>query len=165
MHGPGPPGEEHSLGETLNDYYKQLGNWWDNVNTAANMTYLWLNGTGAKIGTVQFENDQVANALRNSAGMDKARNLYYDEGKTSGWYNFGLPGLVNAGLDPIEQYIGGYRWDATVIGNKLQFTISNRTSLRSAAYHLWPEKWNPDNGPMGNFYQKYIFREPLRKQK
>ena len=141
----------------------------------------WLNdGTGADIGTATFENDQVANALRNADAVGQARDYWYNMGNMGkktiyngvtnfqgeeriGGGNFGFKGIYKAGLDPIEQYIGGYRWDATVIGNKLQFTISNRTSLRSAAYHLWPEKWNPTKGPMGNFYQIYTFREPLRK--
>ena len=164
MHGPGPPGEEHSLGETLNDYYKQLGNWWDNVNTAANMTYLWLNGTGAKIGTFTFENDRVANALRNSAGMDEARDLYYNKGTTEKLYDFGIiKGPFHAGLDPIEQFVGSYYWEARVVGDELEFTLTNQTSLYSGSYHTWPRKWNPETGPMGTFKQRYIFREPLRK--
>ena len=158
-----PPGEGRSLGETLNDYYKQIGNWWDNVNTSANMTYLWLTGTGADIGTVTFDSDRVANALRNSAGMDKARREFYDQGRTSYIYTFGIFGPLRAGLDPIEQFVGSFAWKARVVGNELEFTLTNRTSLYSGSYHIWPQKWNPTKGPMGNFEQKYIFREPLRK--
>ena len=143
---------------------KQIGNWWDNTKTAANMTRLWLTGEGAEIGTATFENDRVANALRNSAGMDKARNLYYNEGKTFDRYDFGIiKGPFHAGLDPIEQFVGSYQWKARVVGDQLEFTITNTTSLFSASYHRWPYKKNPKKGPMGDFKQVYIFREPLRK--
>ena len=172
MRGPDPMDNIYNNGNDFwenskkwfHDTSMQIGNWWDNVNTAANMTYLWLNGTGAKIGTVQFENDQVANALRNSAGMDKARDLYYNEGKTFDRYDFGIiKGPFHAGLDPIEQFVGSYQWKARVVGDQLEFTITNTTSLFSASYHRWPYKKNPKKGPMGDFKQVYIFREPLRK--
>ena len=175
MDGPGDTGEELSLVEILYDYYNQLVNWWDNTKTAANMTYLWLNGTGAKIGTVQFENDRVANALRNSDVVGQARDYWYNmvnagkktiyDGVTNfqgeeriGGGNFGFKGIYKAGLDPIEQFVGSYSPVITSNGRVLTFTLTNTTSFKSLTYGRGPS-WG--RGPGGNFKQVYIFTEPI----
>ncbi|MEI6062722.1 MAG: hypothetical protein WCR72_18610, partial [Bacteroidota bacterium] len=133
-------------------------NWGNNFWTAATLTANWLVGGNQNF---TFNNNPTANAMRNSPGIVKARNDYYKTGKTSGWYNFGLKGLMNAGMDPIEQFVGSYNYTISIVGNNLQFTLINTTSFSSAAYHLWPSSWNWTNGPMGSTTQTYIFTEPL----
>ena len=110
-----------------------------------------------------FVNDRVANALRSSPGVNTARDRFYKLNKSHYDYTFGLSGLKNAGLNPIEQFVGSYSVDITVQGDVLQYTISNTTSFSSFDYHITPSSWNWSSGPMGNFDQTYIFTEPLKK--
>jgi RHS repeat-associated protein len=133
-------------------------NWVNNFWTAATLTANWLVGGNQNF---TFNNNATASAMRNSPGIVKARNDYYASGKTFGSYKFGLKGLVNAGIDPIEQFVGSYNYNISVVGNNLQFTLINTTSFSSAAYHLWPSSWNWTNAPMGSTTQTYIFTEPL----
>ena len=183
MRGPDPMDNIYNNGNDFwenskkwfHDTSMQIGNWWDNVNTAANMTYLWLNGTGAKVGTVQFENDRVANALRNSNVVGQIRDYWYNkvnagkktiyDGVTNfkgehriGGGNFGFKGIYKAGLDPIEQFVGSYSPVITSNGRVLTFTLQNTTSFKSLTYGRGPE-WR--KGPGGNFNQTYIFTEPI----
>lgn len=77
-------------------------------------------------------------------------------------------GFVNAGLDPIEQFVGGYHYEIQEVGTNLRFTITNRTTISSliphpSSFYIWPESWNPKIGPFSIFYQTYIFTEPKRK--
>ncbi len=127
------------------------------------MTAGWLFGVGDD--RRLFMNDRVANAMRNSPGVNTARDRFYKLNKSHYDYTFGLSGLKNAGLNPIEQFVGSYSVDisANLEGGFLQFTITNLTSLRSADYHITPTSWNISPGyPMGNFNQAFIFTEPLR---
>lgn len=127
------------------------------------MTAGWLFGVGDN--SRVFMNDRVANAMRNSPGVNELRNLYYSKGTRYKHYDFGLSGLKNAGLNPIQQFVGSYDVyvDPNSEGGFLQFTITNITSLRSADYHITPTSWNISPGyPMGNFNQAFIFTESLR---
>ena len=96
-------------------------------------------------------------------GIVMAREKFYMLGKNSGDVPFGLKGLQEAGSDPVEQFIGKYHYEINVVGNNLQFTITNTTSFGSFLYNAWPYSWNWNSGPMGNYNQTYIFTEPLRK--
>jgi len=100
--------------------------------------------------------------MRKSVGIAQARNNFYNNDKTSGNYKFGLTGLWNAGFDPVEQFVGGYHYQISVVGGLLQYTLTNITSFSSFDYHIssYSSDWN--SGPMGNFTQTYIFTEPLR---
>ncbi len=143
-----------------NTWYRAM-NYLGNVGTAPGMTFDWFTGTGSNNKT--FVNDNVANAFRNAPGIIKARNEYYSNGKTFGDPGFNLNGLVNAGIDPIEQFVGSYHYQINVINNNLQFTITNKTSFGSFFYGITPYSWNWSSGPMSDFKQTYIFTEPIRK--
>jgi RHS repeat-associated protein len=132
-----------------------------NLFGAASMTTGWLLGLGDKQRT--FNNDWIAYSMQNSPGVNTLRNLYYANGQTEYDYDFGLPGLKAAGLNPIGQFVGSYHVSVAQRGVSLQFTITNNTSLWSFAYHKTPQSWNHANGPMSNFYQTFIFTEPIRK--
>jgi hypothetical protein len=136
-------------------------NWWSNtknylglVSESAYLTTRWLVGANSD---ALYLNGNVANALRSSAGVTKALKEYYATRKTFGKYGFGLTGLYDAGFNPVQQFVGSYGYKITEIEGRLQFTITNTTSFGSAAYHLWPYKWNWEKGPMSNFKQTYIF--------
>ncbi|MTK53334.1 hypothetical protein [Paludibacter sp.] len=146
-------------GMSFDDQFRSYMNKFDR---AVNMTCAWIIGDNESL---SYNNDDIANSFRNAAGIVKAREEYYRNGKTEDSPGFGLKGLFQAGLDPIEQFVGSYHYKIDVVGNNLQYTITNQTTFGSAAYHLWPYKWNWINGPMGTMIQTYIFTEPLRTQK
>ena len=153
------------------DYFEAAGqgssdfdNWGSNFRTAAGLTFNWLVGAGKE--SYIFINSPAANAFRNSRGINQARENYYNKGTTSGGYSFGLKDLFYyAGLDPIEQFVGSYNYNLKVVGDNLQYVITNTTSFSSASYHIWPSSWNWNSGPMGNDNQTYIFTESLRIKK
>ena len=152
-------------GEWNTNGLSDTDNWGSNFSAAASMTFDWFAGfDNGHINTRYYTSDNVADALKNSPGIDFARANYYYNNIPSGDYSFGLTGLLSAGIDPIEQFVGSYHYEITSIGDQLQYTLSNRTSLTSAAYHLTFESWNPGfMMSMGNQYQVYIFTEPLAK--
>lgn len=82
------------------------------------MTWNWLTGSPS---SPVFMNGPVADALRNAIQVNQARDYFYK--KYQGKDNlsdasvqnykgkFGLPGLLGAGIDSIEQFIGTCRID------------------------------------------------------
>lgn len=77
--------------------------------------------------------------------------------------DFGLVGLLSAGLDLTEQFVGSMKIDIQVDGNgeNLLFVISNTTSATSAAYHMWGSYTRDQEPQGGNLNQVYIFKEPI----
>ena len=142
--------------------WERTKNYWANVGTATKMTLGWLLGVGDD--SKLFIDDRVANEMLSSPGINKAREDFYNKNITSGLYEFGLKGLWKAGINPIQQFVGSYTYTITVNkeGGYLQYTIFNTTSFSSFDYHLTPPSWNWRNGPMSNFYQTFIIKEPLR---
>lgn len=142
-------------------------NWLSNFRLAASLTVAWALGVTPS-DNITFENSPAANAMRNAYGVGQARDAFYTKYKgatdlsgasyTNHRAGFGLMGLMRAGIDPIEQFIGNYRVDIYPQGNMLQFTLTNNSSFTSFSYGYGPS-WN--GGPMGNFNQTYIFTEPL----
>ena len=133
------------------------------IFTALRLFVKWVFGALGTTEPETFNDDRVANDMRNSAGVDEAREKYYSKGLTHGTYVFGIQGLLQAGYNPIQQFVGSFNWQITVSGNNLVYTLTNKTDLRSADYHITPASWDLKNGAMGDFYQTYIFSEPLRK--
>jgi hypothetical protein len=146
--GPGP-----SWWQSLKDY-------WANVGTAAAMTLEWAAGANEPH---FFKNDRVTAALQNSPGVASARDLYYKTGKTSGFVSFGAAGYYNSGNNPIAQFVGGFGYNISVVGDNLQFFITNITSMHSLLLDATPNSWNPVVGMGSNMTQYYIFTEPIRK--
>jgi hypothetical protein len=140
------------------------------------MTRDWAFGQGDE--TRRFNNDRVANALRNADVVNQARNYWYAKvnkpgntiyddvtnfkGKQRlGGGNFGLVGLAKAGVDPIEQVVGSFTPEISSNGIDLTFTIKNTTSFKSLMYGIAPEWARATLQPGGNMYQVYTFREPI----
>lgn len=147
-------------------------NWLKNTGTALSLTAQWALWLGEKNRT--FDNDRVANSLRNSRIAEEARTYWYNsvnlgqktiysgltnfKGKTRlGGGNFGLTGLISAGIDPIEQFVGStHNYDIKSDGKILTHTITNKTHLKSLLYGVTPE--------FLNFYvttQVFIFKEDI----
>ncbi|HMH34455.1 MAG TPA: hypothetical protein VK543_15565 [Puia sp.] len=127
------------------------------------MFFKWLLGNPFGSDRESFKNDRVANEMRNSPGVDKAREKFYKLGLTSGHYDCGLSGIGKAGFNPIQQFVGSFDWNIVVKGNTLEYSLTNTTGLWSAAFHLTPHSWDDAKGPMGNFTQTYIFTEAIKK--
>ena len=163
---------EVAIASYIGDGLKDTDNWWSNLTTAARLLFEWEYGIGPSNRT--FMNDDAANAFRNAWRVKEARRYFYKKytgvsdfkGASVTNYSgkFGLKGLFNAGIDPIEQYVGSYNIDIHAIeGQMLQFTITNVTSMKSLMYGLGLQ-WERSQFPFyGNTRQTYIFTEPLRR--
>lgn len=148
-------------------YLKEFTDGVLNDLTVTRMFLKWLIGTPV-IGDFQtdetFINDRVTDEMRNSPGVNKARDDFYKTGKTSGVYDFGAAAFIGAGLSPIQQFVGGYTYTITMEGNNLKFTLTNVTSISSADYHITIKDDDPPFGVMANFTQTYIFTEQIKKK-
>ncbi|MDP3915637.1 MAG: RHS repeat-associated core domain-containing protein [Bacteroidota bacterium] len=156
----------------MNDWH-DFNVWGNNVSTVGSLFYDWATGTGSTSRT--FTNDQVADAMKDAYRVNQAREYFYGKYKDVSNLNgasvtnfkgsFGLVGILRAGLDPIEQYVGSYNINMTSYGNNLNFSLYNNTSFKSFFYGFGPE-WNRSTfGPGGNMYQYYNWSEPLRLNK
>jgi RHS repeat-associated protein len=81
--------------------------------------------------------------------------------------DFGIAGFVNAGLDIVEQFVGGMDIDIIVDekGQNLLFIASNTTGRTSEYYHLASDiqRKSGEITPEGDLYQKYLWSEPINK--
>lgn len=130
----------------------------------------WLLGTGAdaRVFGPYFPQSQD---LADSPGAEKAREFFYQ--KNSGlpyeeWQEvtnfkspFGLSGLISAGVDPTEQFVGSYGVNIFPQPDRtLRFVVTNTTSLESFLYGGGPE-YKRDRFPYGgNMKQVYTWIEP-----
>jgi len=146
-------------------------NYLSNVGTAATMTREFFTGTGPD--NRVFINNRVTDEMRRSKSIQKARSFFYNKYKLTadltnarvGDYgiSFGLKGLYQAGLNPIQQFVGSYSVDIFVVNNMLVFAVFNRTSFTSLFYDQGPNWERAQGSIMGNTYQEYIWTEPIRR--
>jgi hypothetical protein len=141
----------------------------NNWKTTFSLFFAWGFGLSSIVGE-EFRNDELANSFRNAPGIVKARKEFYATGKrkTSGPVPFGLSGYWHSKNDPIESFVGSYDYQIFEMGNYLQFTITNRTSMSSffphpQEFYIWHPSMNPKNGMFSTFRQEYIFTEPILK--
>lgn len=131
----------------------------------------WIFGTGAATRVFESCSPQSQN-MADAAGVEKARQLIYqkNEGRPyEEWEpvknyrgSFGLPGLVGAGVDPTEQFVGSYKVEIFPQPDKtLRFELSNTTSLESFLYGKGPEYEREDFAYGGNMRQTYTWTEPV----
>ena len=93
----------------------------------------------------------TSQVMAQSAGVHDALNEYYMTGATHDLYTFGGAGYVNAGANPVAQFVGSFRW--SISGGILSLT--NTTSFKSLTYDTGPQWQRSSFGPMGNTYQTY----------
>ncbi len=152
----------------LNETKNYIGN----VGSAASMTMEWSLGIGAE--KRKFVNDNVSGAMRNAFRVNEAREFYYNKyNSQSSLVNtsvtgfkgsFGFTGLIRAGLDPIEQFVGTHRINIfNFNGNTLWFVLTNQTSMNSLLYDLGPSWKRSTWAPGGNMNQTYIWSEPVKR--
>ncbi|TWI95602.1 hypothetical protein JN11_04341 [Mucilaginibacter frigoritolerans] len=88
--------------------------------------------------------------------MTDATATHFDAG-------FGIRGYINAGLNPIEQFVGNFKVNMWVDGTNLFFAVHNITSFQSLTYDLGPNWERSDHQIMGNTEQWYIWSEPINR--
>ena len=145
----------------------ELGN---NLASATSMTSDWLTGSGAR--TRVFFNTSESLALKDSWRVEQARmgffNKYSDaDDYDGGTYlnvkgSFGLEGLVRAGSDAIEQFLGSYSINIHSNGKTLLFSVYNTTSFKSLAYGFGPDWERSTFGPGGNMRQVFMWTEKIK---
>jgi len=141
-------------------------------STSAQMTFEWATGKGPAArafgpGSSPVEglknNPKVAIAIalyktKNNFGSgcdcSKARSL------TNYKASFGIPGLLDAGLNPTRQFVGSYRIDIYPLPNcRMRVVVTNTSSFKSFAAGQGPEWERSTFGPMGNTRQAYWWIE------
>jgi len=140
--------------------------------TSAQMTFEWATGSGPAArafgpGSSPVEelknNPKVAIAIalyktKNNFGPGcdcaKAKSLTNYKG------SFGIPGLLDAGLNPTRQFVGSYRIDIYPLPNcRMRVVVTNTSSFKSFAAGQGPEWDRSTFGPMGNTRQAYWWIE------
>ncbi len=122
----------------------------------------FLTGTGSSDltfgpGSVQSQ------MMASSPGVTQAVSNYLSTGKPTGLYTFGLSGLVNAGANPIQQFVGSYTYTVTPANGGLNVTLSNYTSVKSGSYHVLPSHQRSSFKPLGTTHQTYQVFVPCHK--
>lgn len=138
----------------------------------------WAMGLGAE-NRIYLPNHPMTRRLKNARQVNRARAFFYKKyltnykngltlkgGSVTNFNgSFGLPGLVMAGLDIVEQFVGSMGINIYVdeSGGNLLFVINNTTSMTSAAYHIANsfDRVSGQMSPGGNLNQVYIWKEPI----
>lgn len=131
----------------------------------------WALGSGEQPRRFETCSIQSQN-MSDAAGVTAARDLFYqkNEGRpfeqwepvTNYRGTFGLAGLVGAGADPTEQFVGSYRVDIFPdAGRNARFEVTNTTSIESFLYGLGPAYEREDLSYGGNMRQTYTWIEPI----
>ena len=147
-----------------------VSSWFSGVAESASMFSDWVFGSGAanrsfKPGSIQVE------MMRDAPKVNAAREFFINKNKdipiefhqsvTNYGAAFGLKGLANAGVDPIEQYVGSYDIDIHAHTNgTVTFELNNNTSMRSFLYGLFFSWERSTLSPFGNMRQSYSWVEP-----
>ncbi len=166
---PGVGKQKNSNKSNLDDPPRDTDDWVFKTGVAAYLTTLWALGLGPDEYTFEAG---IANAMRNAWKVIEARNFYYKQinaqrknlkdGVSNYTGNFGIEGLLRAGLDPIEQFVGSYRIDIdSSDGKNLIFTLTNPTSMNSLTYKLGPSWERTTWRPGGTVIQRYSWTEPI----
>lgn len=137
----------------------------------------WAIGLGSN-NRIYLPYHPMTKRLQNAYQVNRARAYFYKKylskfnsgaslkGASVTNFNgsFGLFGLVAAGTDIVEQYVGSMNIDIQVDekGENMLFILGNNTSKTSALYHAADSyERTPGNEAMGNMYQVYIWKEPI----
>lgn len=109
--------------------------------------------------------------MDNALGVERARDHLYEKNAGRPYEEwepvenyvgaFGLRGILRAGRDPTEQFIGRYKVEIFPQPDKtLRFEVTNTTSMESFLYGLGPEYEREDFPYGGNMKQLITWTEP-----
>ena len=143
----------------------------------------WGMGKGAT-NRLFLDDHPMTQDMQNAYRVNKGRDFFYKKyseqyksgegvagGSVTNWDGaFGLTGLVMAGTDLTEQFVGSYRLDIYVAenGKDLIFKVTNSTNMESAGYRVLDSYPRNDNinsyynrGAGGDTFQIYMWTEPI----
>jgi RHS repeat-associated protein len=148
--------------------------WAEGTGDAAELTALWATGLGKP--TYHFDSTYALTRLmENAPGVRQSIAKYtaLNQGNgnpasyeplTNNAVGFGLNGYLESGLNPAEQFIGGYNVTITPNGaSNINITITNVTSLGSLLADNWQYSYpqSPKHiTPGGNQTQTYTWTQP-----
>jgi RHS repeat-associated protein len=133
----------------------------------AAMTAQFFSGAGPSDLTFG-PNSATSQVMAQSAGVQDALNSYYMVGQTSGLSTFGAPGYATAGVNPVAQFVGSFRWTIAPANGGINLMLTNTTSFRSLFLDIgpqWQRGFSPPMGlstPMGNTHQTYNIYVPCK---
>jgi len=142
------------------------------------LVHNWEYGLGAT-NRIYLPKHPMTLRLRNATGVKEAKKLFYKKylsdykkglslvGANLLGYQaqFGLGGIISAGPDIVEQFVGGFLLDIRVDekGENLMFILSNTTGRYSAYCHMASDIQRSPSGLTGegNLNQVYIWKERI----
>lgn len=137
--------------------------WWAAYTNASNMLDNFLAGTGpqnSSFGLDSVQSQMMMSAYNLSANVAQ----FLAGGKSSGFQNFGLRGLLASGFNPTAQFVGSYGWNMSLNNGNLNISLSNATIPFSLFYHAPGLNPNPPNrlgwSPLGRVNQSIYIQVP-----
>lgn len=131
-----------------------LGQYLSGLGSAALMLGQFVTGAGPR--DVSFDPGSIeSRMMASSPGVAEAVGGYFNYGQATGLYTFGLRGFLNAGTNPIQQFVGSYRYAVSPVEGGANVTLENSTSVRSGSYHLLQSHQRSSLPPMGTTHQTY----------
>lgn len=136
------------------------------------MTRDWITGSGEIHRTFGPGTAQVED-LKLAPMVVEARRVFYEKnrGRMPSDYRplanykgtFGLTGLLRAGFNPTQQFVGSFRIDIIPQDERDIFiVIQNTTSMKSFLYGAGPSWPRESLHPFGNMSQTYRWSEPMK---
>jgi hypothetical protein len=155
----------------FSDLSLSLTSWFQSVANVTIMFGQWFYGTAPALSLYGPDTQQTQDMMSAPGVLDaleffynKNAGLSLDQQQPVTNYNpgFDLSGLVAAGLNPTQQFVGNYRLDLyPLMDGTILIIASNTTSMTSLLYGLYPNAWDPPSGSiMGNSSQTYYWTTP-----
>jgi RHS repeat-associated protein len=132
-----------------------LGQYAAAIAEAVAMTGEFFSGLGPGNPTFGPES-ATSQVMAQSGPVQEVLDEYYKTGQPSGLYSFGATGYVAAGVNPVAQFVGSFRWSVTPTDGGITLSLTNTTSFKSLTYDNGPQ-WQRGRfpTPMGNTHQTY----------
>ena len=162
--------EAFARGRTVPNVKLQGATWSD----AVDMGMEWLLEAGVERRVYRPGSPQVED-MKHAHRVHEAREYFYSKNSerlkqrkplepvtdySGSFYPFGV---LRAGRNPTQQFVGSYNIDIYPNqNNTITFVLTNVTSLKSGTYHIGPEYPRNTVGLGGNQTQIYTWTEPAR---
>ncbi len=125
----------------------------------------WKNGTGPEKSLISGKDHQMNTDLLDSYQVNKAYEEYVANGEESKYYfegDFGIIGLIRAGVNMTEQMVGSAGVSLYPVGNLLVITIMDSKSISSWTLNPFDgdevniPRTNASSPPKSTTYQTYV---------
>ncbi len=121
-------------------------NWGEGALNTAKMFFAWEYGVG-NTSTDFGPNSVPSQQMMSAYGLAANVNSFLNGGPSSGFQNFGPPGLMSTGSNPTAQFVGSYGWSMSLSGGYLNITLTNATTPFSFFGHAPGLNPNPPIRP------------------